>query len=714
MIHTATPGPSLSSTPVDWKTRFAWLGVFWLAFGLRLYRLGADSLWYDETVSALLARKSLAAMWAHTARDIHPPLYYGLLHGWQALAGSSEFSLAFFSLAFGLLGVALVGYLGRRLFGLSVGLLAAGLMAVNPLSIWYGQEVRMYTLGVFLLLLALKFMLDFWARGDWRSLLGYTLTAIALLWTLYYTAFALLALNLAMILGLGLRARSRLGPWLLAQVAVLLGYGPWMPHALRQALNPPVPPWRTPLPLPQLLMRAGMEGATALLLGQSVRAENWWILGTLALGVALLAFRAPTSRTCRLPNPWAAGLLWVALLGPILLILLLSWLVTPLYHVRYLNLYSGPFPILLAAGLISLARQGVGLGTGGTDRKTPQPSASMQAADAQGRGFSQTFGFFLAGLLLFLFLSASAISLKHYHTQRFTYEAADDLRGAVTTIYRHLGPRDAVLIHAGYLYPAFVIYWPDAIGWMGRLSEYPPGQVGQGPVVVQTGFVDGDPDIGWGDPESDFYAMSRAETEARLTQLFQDHNTVWLLRGYDTVNDPQGVIRGWLEAHGQLIYDQVFPGLTYVRVQGWRTAPIRKGRPLWPPQHPQEVPFQDGITWVGFDMAPDPPQAGQPLRLTLYWRAREQPSRSYKAFVHWLGPGWQLLAQDDEIPGYGALPTDGWQPGQVVESNFVLFPPAELPAGTFLATGFYDPTTTQRLSLSQGGDVAILWGQPEN
>ena len=674
------------------RVRWGLLAALLTAWGLRMMRLGVDSLWYDETVSALLARKPLAEMWAHTARDIHPPLYYALLHGWMRLAGDSEAGLAFLSVWFGMAGVALVAYLGRRLFGARVGLLAAWLMALNPFSIWYAQEVRMYTLGVFLSLLILKFTLDFWERGGWRALAGYALTAAALLWTLYYGVFFLASLNLAVLVWLAVRDRKRIFPWLAAQAVGFILFLPWLPNALRQALNPPVPPWRQAQPLADLLKQVGMEGATALTLGQSVSPATWWLLGVLALVVALLAFRAPADPRSPLTNPWAAGLLWTALAGPVVLIILVSQWLTPLYHVRYLQLYSGPFPILLAAGLVGLANLGA------TPAQDEQPSSS------------RPWSFFLAGLMFFLIVAGSLISLKNYHARRFDYEAADDLRGAVHDIYGKLGPRDAVLINAGYLYPAFLIYWPDDIGWLGRLSAYPPPEedASAGPTVVMTGFVDGDPDIGWGLPESDFFAMSREETEARLLALFENHNTVWLLRGYDTVNDPQGVIRDWLEDHGELIYDQVYPGLTYVRVQAWRTAPVREGLPLLPPRHPLDARFEDGIRFLGYDMTPPSPQPGKALRLTLYWRADRTPSRSYKAFVHLLTSDWQLLAQDDELPGFGALPTDGWTPGQVVESNFVLVPPQSLPAETFLATGFYDPASGVRLPLDNGEDLVIL------
>ena len=65
--------------------RLSLLAGLLAAFGLRLHQLGAESLWYDETVSVYLARQSIPAMLAHTAGDIHPPGYYLLLHGWHAL-----------------------------------------------------------------------------------------------------------------------------------------------------------------------------------------------------------------------------------------------------------------------------------------------------------------------------------------------------------------------------------------------------------------------------------------------------------------------------------------------------------------------------------------------------------------------------------------------------------------------------------------------------
>ncbi|MHB0878012.1 MAG: glycosyltransferase family 39 protein, partial [Anaerolineae bacterium] len=113
------------------------------ALALRLPYLGAESLWYDETVSAFLASQPIADALVHTALDIHPPGYYLLQHFWTRLAGSGEYSLAFLSLWFGVLLVALTFRVTRGVFGTGAALVAAVLSALSAYSVWYSQEVRM-------------------------------------------------------------------------------------------------------------------------------------------------------------------------------------------------------------------------------------------------------------------------------------------------------------------------------------------------------------------------------------------------------------------------------------------------------------------------------------------------------------------------------------------------------------------------------------------
>jgi hypothetical protein len=81
--------------------------------------------------------------------------------------------------------------------------------------------------------------------------------------------------------------------------------------------------------------------------------------------------------------------------------------------------------------------------------------------------------------------------------------------------------------------------------------------------------VDGEASLGWGLAESDFYPMSQAETLAGLAQIQSNHPHLWHYRLYDTVSDPNGVIRHWLAENADLRLDQPYPGRDFLRLQQW-------------------------------------------------------------------------------------------------------------------------------------------------
>src|SRR5947208_8722370 len=65
---------------------------------LRFYTIGSKTLWLDEAFSVWVAHHTLVDSWAWLIRiDQHPPLYYSLLHGWQALFGDGQGTVRAFS-----------------------------------------------------------------------------------------------------------------------------------------------------------------------------------------------------------------------------------------------------------------------------------------------------------------------------------------------------------------------------------------------------------------------------------------------------------------------------------------------------------------------------------------------------------------------------------------------------------------------------------------
>jgi 4-amino-4-deoxy-L-arabinose transferase-like glycosyltransferase len=201
--------------------------------------------------------------WRRRAQDIHPPLYYLLLHAWGAVAGRSVFALRAFSALAGVLLIAATGAMAARLFGRRAAGLAMLLMAAHPLAVYYAQEVRMYALlGLWAALHSL-FFLAWRARPRPGRALGLLLTGAAGLYT-HYVFPAIPAAHGLIMLGEAMaRGRwHRLIRWLGLQAWIGLAFLPWAPAAFAQLRQWPAP---APVPLPeafQAILRALGWGIT--------------------------------------------------------------------------------------------------------------------------------------------------------------------------------------------------------------------------------------------------------------------------------------------------------------------------------------------------------------------------------------------------------------------------------------------------------------------
>lgn len=120
--------------------------------------------------------------------------------------------------------------------------------------------------------------------------------------------------------------------------------------------------------------------------------------------------------------------------------------------------------------------------------------------------------------------------------------------------------------------------------------------------------------------------------------------------------------------------------------------------------------LQHGIQLVGAQVS----QAGDQAKVELSWAATQPIPGDYTVFLHLFDPTGAKLAQDDGPPRAGYWPTSHWRPGEVITSTHTLALPAGLSAGQLsLATGMYDPATGQRLFAyhpdgSEWRDWAIL------
>ena len=177
--------------------------IFVLALALRLYQLGADSLWEDEIFTATQSPLAVDELLDWTGGDIHPPGYYlivGRLADWLGWGYGAPSSLTdwlwrFPSVLAGTLAVAVTYRLGADWLGKWTGLASALLLAVSPVAVQYSQEARMHELFLLGTALSTWTLARALARPrQWRWWLAYGLATTLSLYTVYL-AFVVLAVQ---------------------------------------------------------------------------------------------------------------------------------------------------------------------------------------------------------------------------------------------------------------------------------------------------------------------------------------------------------------------------------------------------------------------------------------------------------------------------------------------------------------------------------------
>jgi len=397
---------------------------------LRVYRLGDKSVWWDEGLAAWAARQSLAEIARWTATDVHPPLYFWMLHFWRLGSGDSEFGLRLLSAAIGVLTVAAAYRLGRAVGGPRAGLLAALLVGISRFDIWWSQEMRMYALAALLAALSLWATVRFWDRDRPTDGALYVLFAVAGLYTLYLSVSVLVVANLAWLWVFWRterRGRAVLR-WGAAQVVTLALFAPWLAYALGR-----IPTWSSAAPVTlDVFLRIYW---TVLTTGIPVSVESyrWLTVPILAIFVGGLAALLWTGR-----RDWRVGrnvaLLLLGLLLPAGVVYVISlpretFFYSPQLAPRYLLIFVPAFYVLLAWGLTRL----------GAGRRWP-----------------------VGAILVAIVVGVAGYGLWEYYPGRILL---DDYKALVATLRAYQRPGDAVVLYTDKDWPIFAYHHPGR--WLG-------------------------------------------------------------------------------------------------------------------------------------------------------------------------------------------------------------------------------------------------------
>ncbi len=179
------------------RSRAFWIvaGLTALAAVLRFATLGVQSYHHDEIVTAsrILRDGFFHAMDAVGFSESAPPLYYAIAWVWTQATGTGEFGLRSISALAGVATVPVAYLVGIELRGRRAGLMAAALVAVNPMLLWYSQEARAYSLFTLLCAVSLLYCVRSLRRGRRRDFVAWGIASGLALGTHYFAVFPLAA-----------------------------------------------------------------------------------------------------------------------------------------------------------------------------------------------------------------------------------------------------------------------------------------------------------------------------------------------------------------------------------------------------------------------------------------------------------------------------------------------------------------------------------------
>jgi uncharacterized membrane protein len=103
------------------------------------------------------------------------------------MVNQSEIGLRIIPAIFGILSIPAIYFVFREVFNENISFICAMLLAVSPFHIYYSQEARMYTLWLFIFLVALYHFIKAIQTNDKKSYIWFGIIAGISTWTHFYT-----------------------------------------------------------------------------------------------------------------------------------------------------------------------------------------------------------------------------------------------------------------------------------------------------------------------------------------------------------------------------------------------------------------------------------------------------------------------------------------------------------------------------------------------
>jgi mannosyltransferase len=147
------------------------LGVFISYLCLSMYKIGNNSLWYDEGFSIDLAHDSIDSIILSSLRDDpNPPLYIIILHYWISVFGDSETGLRSLSAVAMSLAGSILFLFCRRFFNWQTAIFATLFFFTSNEIYYYSEEGRTFGLIILFCTLSIYSFMNLIKSPNWKTL----------------------------------------------------------------------------------------------------------------------------------------------------------------------------------------------------------------------------------------------------------------------------------------------------------------------------------------------------------------------------------------------------------------------------------------------------------------------------------------------------------------------------------------------------------------
>jgi hypothetical protein len=201
----------------------------------------------------------------------------------------------------------------------------------------------------------------------------------------------------------------------------------------------------------------------------------------------------------------------------------------------------------------------------------------------------------------------------------------------------------------------------------------------------------------------------KQETAQSLRQLADRYRRIWFYPLTDVRWDNEGFVGKWLDRHAALVDAREIHGFNWLIYEPTILS-------LKDIQFPVNAGVGEAILLHGYDCDQCQGGVSQPLsvkpgitvHLTLYWEATDYIVTPYSVYIHLLDASAGIIAQLDSAPQGGDFPTQEWMPGDVIVDPYSIVIPADTRPGEYnVIVGLYDPTTGERLPVTDGQGACL-------